>query len=160
QQQTALMDHDAAGFRIAFRVEAKQVALSMLDASTVAVDATLRSYGIAGGTFRLTDAAHRVAKDPASLDAEVAKWVALSSRLDDNEAAFAEGHAHRDDLAKQARQLHGLQDNVSTLVTDQLRLMKQVQAQHSEHAGMPRPEKQPDWAKLDALTRRPQPMQG
>jgi len=159
QQQIALMDHDAAGFRIAFQAEAKQVALAMLDASTVAVDSALRSYGIAGGTFRLTDAAHKVAKDPGSLDAEVDKWVALSSRLDDNQAAFAEGHAHRDDLARQARQLRELQDNISTLAAEQLRLMKQVQAQHPEHPGMLRSAR-PDWSKIEAPTRQLQPVEG
>ena len=88
-QQTELMDHDAAAFRASFRNEARQTAFSMLDASTVAVDAALRSYGIAGGSFRLTDAAHRVAKDPGSLDAEVDKWVTLSSRLDGRQGRSA-----------------------------------------------------------------------
>jgi hypothetical protein len=40
----------------------------LTDASSIAVDAALRSYGIAGGAFRLTDAAHKVAKDPGSLN--------------------------------------------------------------------------------------------
>jgi hypothetical protein len=159
RQQTALMDHDAAAFRAGFQVEARQTALAMLDASTGAIDAALRSYGIVGGAFRLTDAAHKVAKDPDCLDVEVDTWVALSSRLDDNQAAFAGGHAHRDDLAKTARQLHDLQDNLAALAADQLRLLQQVQAQHPEHAGMPRPAT-PDGAKLDTLARQPQPMQG
>src|ERR1041384_7362693 len=68
------MDHDVAAFRAAFQKEAKQTAIAMLDASSVAVDGALRSYGIAGGGFRLTDAAHKVARDPEALDGEVDKW--------------------------------------------------------------------------------------
>jgi hypothetical protein len=159
-QQTALLDHDIAAFRAAFQTEAKHTALAMLDASTVAIDAALRSYGIAGGSFRLTRAAHNVAKDPASLDAEVDQWIALSTHADGNHAALAAGHGKRDDLARQARQLRELQDNIATLAADQLRLTQQVQAQHPEHPGMPRPPRRIDDRQLDALSRRPQPMQG
>lgn len=159
-QQIALMDHDAAAFRGAFQIEAKQTALSMLDASTAAIDSALRSYGIASGSFRLTDAAHKVARDPTVLDAEVDKWVALSSRLDDNRAAYAAGHGKREDLAREAKQLRDLQDSIAALAAEQLRLMKLQQAEHPEHPGMPRPAKQPDWRAFEARSAQLRPMQG
>jgi hypothetical protein len=142
-QQTELMDHDAAAFCASFRNEAMQTALSMLDASTVAVDAALRSYGIAGGSFRLTDAAHRVAKDPGSLNAEVDKWVALSSRLDGNRAAFASGEVRREELAREAERLRALQESIAALAAEQLRLMKLIGADcHPRSPAGPKP---PAW---------------
>jgi hypothetical protein len=158
-QQISLMDHDAAMFRGAFQVEAKQTALSMLDASTVAIDSALRSYGIASGSFRLTDAAHKVARDPGVLDAEVDMWVALSSRLDDNRAAYAAGHGKREDLAWEAKQLRGLQDSIAALAAEHLRLIKLMQAQHPEHPGMPRPAKQPNWRALETRSAQLRPLQ-
>lgn len=159
-QQIALMDHDAAAFRSAFQVEAKQTALSMLDASTAAIDAALRSYGIASGSFRLTDAAHEVARDPGMLDAELDKWVALSSRLDDNRAAYAAGHGKREDLAREAKQLRDLQDGIAALASEQLRLIELMQTQHPEHPGMPRPARQPDWRAVGARSTQLRPMRG
>src|SRR6185436_1181136 len=107
-----LLDHDAAAFRAAFQTEARQTATAMLDASSAAVDAALRSYGIAGGGFRITDAAHKVARDPGALDGEVDKWVALSVHTDGNHPAFAAGHSHREALGKEAERLRALQDNI------------------------------------------------
>jgi hypothetical protein len=156
-QQTALLDHDAAAFRAAFQTEARQTALAMLDASTTAVDVALRSYGIAGGSFRLSDAAHKVARAPDALDAEVDRWVMLSSHLDGNRAAFAAGHGKREDLARQAQQLRNLQDNIATLAAEQLRLMTLVQQQHPEHPGTPRPAAR---AEDPPLVRRPVPLEG
>jgi hypothetical protein len=159
RQQTALLDHDAAAFRAAFQTEARHTALAMLDASTLAIDTALRSYGIAGGSFRLTDAAHKVARAPDALDAEVDRWVMLSSHLDRNRAAFAAGHGNREDLARQAQQLRTLQDNVTTLAAEQLRLMQLVQRQHPEPPGIPRAARTED-RQLDPLVRRPVPLQG
>jgi hypothetical protein len=160
EQQSALMDRDAAAFRGAFRREARHTALSMLDASTVAIDSTLRSYGIASGAFRLTDAAHKVAREPGALDAEVDQWVALSSRLESNRAAFAAGHGQRDDLSREARQLRDLQDSIAALSSEQLRLTTLVQSEHPQHPGMPQPPSQSDWRALDARSAQRRPMQG
>jgi hypothetical protein len=158
-QQIELMDHDAAAFRASFQTEAKQTAISMLDASSVAIDAVLRSYGIAGGGFRLTDAARKVAKDPGSLDAEVDRWVALSAHTDGSHAAFAAGHGNRSGLAKETERLRVLQDSIAALANEQLRLTKRGQARHPEHAGMPRPQKQPDWSKFESLAAKNQPLE-
>lgn len=150
QQQLALMDHDAEAFRGAFRTETRHAALSMLDASTTAIDSTLRSYGIASGAFRLGDAAQKVARDPAALDAEVDQWVALSSRMDSNRAAFTAGHGKRDDLAREAQQLRVLQASIAALSSEQLRLTTLVQSEHPQHPGSPRAPAQPDWRAIDA----------
>lgn len=160
EQQTELMDHDAAAFPASFQAEAKQTALSMLDASSIVVDAVLRSYGIAGGAFRLTDAAHKVATDPGSLDAEVDKWVALSAHGDGNHAAFAAGHSNRDGLAKEAARLRALQDSIAALASEQLRLMKGVEANRHEHPGMARSARPLDGSKLDGVRAKAQPLQG
>lgn len=88
-------------------VSVQEVAVK--DGSCPPASSALRSYGIASGSFRLTDAARNVARDPDVLDAEVDKWVTLSFRLDDNRAAFAVGHGERQDLAREAQQLRDLQ---------------------------------------------------
>ena len=150
-QQGQLMDHDAAAFRAEFQVEAKQTALSMLDASSVAVDTVLRSYGIAGGAVRLTDAARKVAANPSSLDTEVEKWLALSQRLDGNQAALTAGHGNREGLAKEAQHLRDLQDNIAALAGEQLRLIKLEQSRHPQHSGMASAPKQPDLRKLESM---------
>jgi len=150
-EQGQLMDHDAAAFRAEFRIQAKQTALSMLDASSVAVDTVLQSYGIAGGTHRMTDAARKVAANPDSLDAEVETWLALSQRLDSNQAALAAGHGNREALAKEAQHLRDLQDSIAALSREQQRLIALEQAQHPQHAGMPRPKKQPNLSKLEGF---------
>jgi len=163
EQQLALMDHDVAAFRTAFQKEAKQTAIAMLDASSGAVDGALRSYGIAGGGFRLTDAAHKVARDPGALDGEVDKWVALSVHADGNHAAFTPGHIHREALAKEAERLRALQANIAALASEQLWLLQLVQARHPEHPGMPRPPKPPqasDKSLLDGLMPPAQPLGG
>lgn len=132
----------------------------MLDASTIAIDAALRSYGIVGGAHRLTTAAQHVADDPSSLDAEVDRWATISARTDAPPAMAANGKAHRDDLAQRARQLRILQDSISTLAAEQLRLIQQQHARRPEHPGVrPAPQRPIDTAGLEVLARQ-QPLAG
>ena len=98
-RQLALIDRDAAAFGDAFEKQNRRVALGMLDESSRVIDGVLTSYGIPGGTHRMSRAARVVADDPDAVEAQVEEWTELANGSG-NRAAREGGTGQREDLAK------------------------------------------------------------
>ncbi|MBK7537697.1 MAG: hypothetical protein IPI49_20445 [Myxococcales bacterium] len=114
-RQNGALIVETQAFTAELRAEAARTATQMLDAATSELHQALTQYGLAGGTFRLSQAARAYLRDPDALPQIIADWRTLSHGPNASPKASARGAAQQAGLATVVSELRAQQRKVEQL---------------------------------------------